>query len=160
MADLASLPLRYRLRLGVYRWHRLDPVPWTPLPRPLAEATVALVTTAGYFRLGVDPPFRRVAGGDVSFRALPDDTPRAALELGQTSSEFDRAPAHADVNVVYPVERLHELARAGAIGRVATRHLSFNGSITDPTRLVRQTAPAAADLLHGDGVDAAVLVPI
>lgn len=160
MAELASLPLRYRVQLGLYRWRRLDPVPWTPLPRPLTRATVALVTTAGYYRPGIDPPFRRLPGGDVSFRVLPDDTPLATLELGQTSGLFDRDPALHDPNVAHPVERLRELARAGHIGRTATRHLSFNGSITAPARLVRNTAPAAAELLRGDGVDAAVLVPI
>jgi hypothetical protein len=34
-----------------------DPLPWTPLPRPLSEATVALVSTAGLSMLA--DPFRR-----------------------------------------------------------------------------------------------------
>ncbi len=160
MAELASLPLRYRLQLALYRWHRLDPVPWTPLRRPLPEARIALVTTAGLYRRDLDRPFRRLPGGDVSFRVLPDDVAPASLELGQTSREFDRAPALRDANVAYPLDRLHELVRAGTIGEAAPRRLSFNGSITSPDRLTRLTAPAAAELLREDRVDAAVLVPI
>ncbi len=159
MANLSDLPLRHRARLALYRW-RTAPSAWTPLRQPLERARVALVTTAGYYRPEEDAPFLRIPGGDCSFRVLPDDVALSALTLGQTSSAFERAPALADPNVAFPLDRLHELARAGTIGRSAARHLSFNGSITAPQRLVRYTAPAAAELLRGDGVDAAVLVPI
>ena len=66
----------------------------------------------------------------------------------------------ADVNVVFPIDSLKVLVAAGEIGDVAPRHLSFMGSITAPTRLVRESAPAAADLLVADQVDIALLVPV
>jgi hypothetical protein len=46
------------------------------------------------------------------------------------------------------------------VGSAAPRHLSFNGSITAPARLVRESAPRAARLFVEDGVHAALLVPI
>ncbi len=43
---------------------------------------------------------------------------------------------------------------------MAPRHLSFMGSVTAPGRLVRDTAPRAAELLVEDRVDVALLVPV
>ncbi len=159
MAQLSDLPLRYRARLALYRWHSAPPA-WTPLAQPVARTRVALVTMAGYYRPEADAPFLRMPGGDCSFRVLPDDVALSTLTLGQTSSAFERAPALADPNVAVPLDRLHALAAAGEVGESAPRHLSFNGSITAPRPLVRDFAPAAAEVLAEDGVDAAVLVPI
>jgi D-proline reductase (dithiol) PrdB len=52
------------------------------------------------------------------------------------------------------------MAADGTIGDVAPRHVSFQGSITAPGRLVRRTAPAIARLLKEDGVDGVVLTPV
>jgi len=38
--------------------------------------------------------------------------------------------------------------------------VSFQGSITAPLRLVKQTAPEVADALIHDGVDVALLTPV
>ena len=76
------------------------------------------------------------------------------------SDAYDPAPLAADRNVAFPLDRLRALAAAGAIGDVAPRHLSFMGSITRPERLVEESAPAAATLLAGDGVNIALLVPV
>jgi D-proline reductase (dithiol) PrdB len=160
VAEFSSLSLKYRAYMAVYRWRRIDPVPWAELRRPLVSARVALVTSAGFYRSGIDEPFRRMTGGDSSFRALPDDVDPRSLVLGQMSDSFDHGPATADPNVAFPLEWLHQLAAAGEIGASAPRHLSFNGSITAPERMVRDTGPRAVELLLEDGVDAAVLVPI
>jgi D-proline reductase (dithiol) PrdB len=40
---------------------------------------------------------------------------------------FDAAAAHADINVVYPIDRLKELVAQGLIGRVASRAVSVMG---------------------------------
>ncbi len=159
MAELSDLPLRYRARLALYRW-RTAPSAWAPLRTPLERARVALVTMAGYYRPETDAPFLRIPGGDCSFRTLPDEVGLTELRLGQTSAAFDRAPALADPNVTFPLDRLHALVAAGEVGAAAPRHLSFNGSITAPRPLVRDFAPAAAEVLQQDHVDAALLVPI
>ena len=160
MADFSELPLRYRLEMAVYRWRRLDPVPWTRPAVPLRRAKVALLTTGGLYRPQIDEPFRRVRGGDYSFRVVPDDVELESLVVGQTSEAFDRRPAEADRNAVLPIERLRTLVERGEVGSSAPRHLSFNGSITAPGRLVGESAPQAADLLTRDGVQAALLVPV
>jgi len=52
------------------------------------------------------------------------------------------------------------LVARGAVGSSAPRHLSFNGSIPAPGRLVRESAPEAAKIFLDDGVQAALLIPV
>ncbi len=160
MGDLGELSLPVRAFLKVYRWRRIDPVPWSPLRKPLAESNVALVTTAGLV-LPDQPPFDDgVKGGDASFREIPADADVRSLIDAHRSDTFDHAGIAADPNLAFPLDRLHELARDGVVGRVNRRHLSFMGSITATARLVKERAPEAARLLVEDGVDAALLVPV
>lgn len=160
MAEFGELPFRYRLSMAAYRWRRIEPVPWTPLSLPLARARVALVTSAGLLRPGLDAPFHEARGGDPSVRWLPSDVSLAGLAIGQTSDAFDRTAIERDRNEALPLERLAEFADDGVIGAVAPRHLSFNGSMTAPGRFVAETAPQVAGMLLADAVQAALLVPV
>lgn len=160
MGDLSEFSFTTRAFLKAYRWRRIDPVPWTPMRKPLAEATVAIVSTAG-FTVPDQPPFDpKVKGGDFSFRVIPDDADVKSLIDSHRSETYDHAGLQSDPNLAFPLDRLHELAHDGVIGRSNGRHLSFMGSITATSRLVHDSAPAAAKLLVADGVDAALLVPV
>jgi D-proline reductase (dithiol) PrdB len=90
----------------------------------------------------------------------PDE--RRDLRLAHASSNFDRSGFVADLNVVYPIDRLHEMAADGRIGSVASRHLSFMGAQPDHVleTLRLDTGPAAAQLLREDGVDVVLLTPV
>ncbi len=82
MADLAQLPFPTRAFLKAYRWRRIDPVPRTPLTKPLGARRVALVSTAGLVPPGAPPFDAAVRGGDSSFRVVssaPTATPPATL---------------------------------------------------------------------------------
>ena len=160
MGDLREFSLATRAFLKSYRWRRIDPVPWAPLGKPLAECNVALVTTAGLIAPGQPPFDDGIRGGDPSFRVLDDAVGVSSLIDTHRSQTFDHSGIRADPNLAFPLDRLHELAAAGRIGRTNRRHLSFMGSLTAPGRLIRDTAPAAAQLLVDDGVDAALLVPV
>jgi D-proline reductase (dithiol) PrdB len=48
MATLDQLTLTERLFVKAYPWRRIEPVPWTPLRKPLAECRLALVSSAGF----------------------------------------------------------------------------------------------------------------
>lgn len=157
---MSEFPLRWRVFLRGYPWRRIDPVPWAELARPLAEARVALVSSAGLVPPDQPPFDERVAGGDWSHRVLPADVALDALVESHRSELFDHAGIAADRNLALPLDRLRELALAGTIGEVAPRHVSIMGSLTAPGRLVRRTAPEVAALLRADGVDAAALVPV
>ena len=160
MTDFSDLPLATRVFLAAYRWRRIDPVPWAPLRKPLAECTAGLVSTAGLVP-PEQPPFDDdVKGGDSSFRLLDSNVDLATLVDTHRSKSYDHAGIHADANLAFPLTRLRELASEGVIGSVSPRQLSFMGSITATSRLVRETAPAAAEEFVRDGVDVALLVPV
>ena len=121
---------------------------------------LALVSSAGLV-LPSQPRFdESVKGGDPSFREIPGDVEVSTLLETHRSEAFDHSGMRRDANLVFPIDRLRELAAAGRIGSLNRRHLSFMGSITAPGRLVRDTAPAAANWLEADQVEAALLVPV
>jgi D-proline reductase (dithiol) PrdB len=160
VADVSALPFTLRAFLLTYPWRRIDPVPCAPLRKPLSDATLALVSTAGMV-LPEQPPFDdTIRGGDTSWRVIPRDADVATLIESHRSESFDHAGIRADANLGFPLDRLRELARDGVIGALAPRHLSFMGSITAPGRLIKRSAPEAAQLLVDDGVDVALLVPV
>ncbi|MGE0811761.1 MAG: glycine/sarcosine/betaine reductase selenoprotein B family protein [Vicinamibacterales bacterium] len=155
-----DLPFKYRFLLRTYRWRVSGGVPAAILGRPVAEARVALVTSAGLTGPGERPFDITGRGGDCSYRTLARDLPLATLQMHHRSDAFDAGPLGVDPNVVFPLDRLKAMAGAGEIGEVAPRHLSFMGSITEPTQLIDDSAPAAAGILQADGVDVALLVPV
>ena len=160
MGDLNEFSLAVRLFLQAYPWRRIDPVPWTPLRKPLAECKLALVSSAGFVLPNQSPFDESVRGGDVSFREIPSDTKVETLIETHRSESFDHTGIQHDPNLAFPIDRVRELVQCGRIGAVNHRHLSFMGSITAPGRLVRDTAPQAAAWLVEDRIDAALLVPV
>lgn len=156
--DEFSLPVR--LFLKAYPWRRIDPVPFVPLRKPLAECRLALVSSAAFIPPGAEPFDESIRGGDPSFRDVSSDVDVATLVDTHRSESFDHAGMRQDPNLAFPIDRVRELAARGRIGSVNRRHLSFMGSITAPGRLTRQTAPEAARGLVADGVDVALLVPV
>jgi len=122
---------------------------------PLAEATVAIVTSAALHQASDD----RFSAGDTSYRMI--DRGARDLVLGHWSPNFDRSGFTADVNVVFPIDRLEELAADGVIGGVAPRHVSFAGNQPDDVATLRMdSGPAAAAELRADGVDVVLLTPV
>jgi D-proline reductase (dithiol) PrdB len=128
------------------------PIPWTPLARPVREATVALVTTSGV-HLRRDPPFNPAS--DASFRVIPRDAEPGDLAI--THQAYDRRDALRDVNLVFPLQRLRELAADGVIGRVAAENYGF-GLVDRGASLVAPGREVAARLRRA-AVDLALLVP-
>jgi D-proline reductase (dithiol) PrdB len=121
---------------------------------PLRARRIAVVTSAGLIRRG-EQPFR---SGDVDYRVLPGDTPTDELLMTHVSVNFDRTGFQRDVNVVFPLDRLRELAAEGKIGSVASTHYSFMGA-TDP-RGMEANARAVAASLKSDRVDGVLLTPV
>jgi hypothetical protein len=137
-------------------------IPFTPMMKRLAECTVALVSTAGIAR-NDDTPFdqererRDPWWGDPSCRVIPLGTTEREVRLYHL--HIDPRFGEADLDVVLPMRRLMELSGEGVVGRAAPRHYSLMGYILEPTVLLAETAPAIAEQMRHDGVDAAALVP-
>ena len=124
-------------------------------PPALADATVAIVTSAALHAVGDDA----FAPGDTSYRMIGQD--RRDLVLGHWSPNFDRTGVALDLNVVFPIDRLEELAAQGVIGAVAPRHVSFAGNQPDDVATIRvDSGPAAAAALKAEGVDVVILTPV
>ncbi len=153
-----SMPVRFFLK--AYRWRRIDPVPWTPLQKPLAQCRLALVSSAGFTVPSQEPFDESGRGGDPSFRRIPSETWANVLVSSHRSHSFDHGGMRRDPNLAFPIDRARELAASGRIASVGRHHLSFMGSITAPGRLMGKIAPAAARELVADGVDVAMLVPV
>jgi D-proline reductase (dithiol) PrdB len=130
-----------------------DDTPLLP-GKPLAERRVAIISTAGLHRRG-DRPFRP---GDGSYRVIPAETKASALVMSHVSVNFDRTGFQQDLNVVFPIDRLRELANDGTVGPMAAIHYSFMGAF--PPAAAEPHAQHLAGLLKADKVDAALLVPV
>lgn len=155
LADL-SPPEREHLLHMRDQAPRFDTRPWVEGP-PLSRRRVALVSTAGLHRRN-DRPFSGGAGA-TEYRVIPSDATAGDLVMSHISVNFDRSGFRRDANLVFPLDRLKELAADGVIGSVADFHYSFMGAVSPPTRFEAK-AREVAGLLKRDGVDAAVLLPV
>ena len=135
-----------------------DDAPSAPLRKPLAESTLAVVTTAG-LHLRSDAPFRHATPPDHTYRVIPSDAPPAEIVQSHTSIGFDRTGAYRDLNVTLPLDRARELVAVGEVGALAPRIYSFLGAQRDPRRTADESAPEVARRLIDDGADAALLTP-
>jgi D-proline reductase (dithiol) PrdB len=160
VGELSEFPTRTRLFLKAYPWRRIDPVPWTPLRRPLADSRLALVSSAGFAMPGQEPFDENRRGGDPSFREIPSDADPSVLIDCHRSQTFDHGGLRSDANLAFPLDRARELVASGRVASLARHHLSFMGGITAPGRLTRRTAPEAVSRLVANGVDVALLVPV
>ncbi len=155
MVRLADLPAWEREHLlgKVKDLVGFDGRPW--VKPPLAQCSIAIVTTAGLHRKG-DRPFGPSATA-TDHRIIPGDTPAAELVMSHQSVNFDRTGFQEDHNVEFPIDRLSELAREKIIGSVADYRYAFMGAAT--IRKLEPKARELAGLLKQDRVDAVLLTP-
>jgi D-proline reductase (dithiol) PrdB len=153
MAQLSRMPEPMRSHLSKLPCPSFKDQPWVS-GQSLSQRRVALISTAGLQRRG-DRPFEGMSG---DYRVIPGDIKARDLVMTHISTNYDRTGFQRDWNVVFPLDRLKELAAEGIIRSVAAYHYSFMGA-TDPSEM----EPAAlnlAGLLKGDLVDAVLLVPV
>ena len=150
LADLPEIEAQHLLDLPcpVYADSR-----WTDAPAP-ADRRVAIITSAG-LSLKSDDTFRP---GATDYRVIPADMDSSNLIMSHMSTNYDRSGFQQDVNVVFPIDRLREMAEDGAIGSVASFHYSFMGA-TEPEKL-EPKARELAGLLKEDRVNAVLLTPV
>jgi D-proline reductase (dithiol) PrdB len=121
---------------------------------PLAQRRVAILSSAALVRRG-DPPFPFGSG---ECRFIDADTPAGDLLMSHVSINFDRTGWQRDINVVFPIDRLRELARQGFIGGVAQTHYTVMGS-TDPAAMDEAVAQIAGQLRQ-ERIDSVLLTPV
>ena len=140
-----------------YQWTVNDTAPLTPLSKPLSECRVALLTSGGISRT-CELPWDPDARNDFRLDEIPSATRSADFQVHD--SYYDHSDAEEDINTVFPLVRLLELADEGIIGSVPHRHWSgFMGRIYKRRQVTEVEAPRFAERLAEDDVDALVAVP-
>lgn len=154
MVRLSDIPSEEAAHVLSKACDPFDSRPWVAGP-PLNERRIAILTSAGLHRVG-DRAFSTV---DLSYRVIPGTTRANMLTMTHSSIHFDRTGFREDVNVVFPLDRLHELASEGVIGSVADYHYSLMGAGWPPSA-IEPTVRELAARLREDGVDAVCLAPV
>lgn len=159
-------PVRYVERLNAryraqgfppYQWTVNREAPLTPLAKRLRECRVSLLTSGGVSHCAA-PAWNPDARNDFRLDAIASDAD--ARDFQVHDAYYDVASARTDVNCVFPLERLRELAAEGVIGEVAPHHYSgFMGRIYKRSHVSDVAAPALAEALARERVDLFLLVP-
>jgi D-proline reductase (dithiol) PrdB len=138
---------------------------WAPFGKRLAEARIALLTSAGLYLEGEQPPFdmererREPLWGDPTHRVLPADLGRR--ELGMTHLHVKPDDVLADPGVAIPLGILDELVAEGRVGGVTPSHYSVMGFQAPGLEVwKKETAPAIVEQLRQEGADGVVLAPV
>lgn len=132
----------------------------------LSDATVALISAAGVYVKGEDP-----TGGETQEQAvarigeylsepptLVSITSDISLsDLRVRHPGYDIRGAARDINCIFPLGALNDLAREGVIGRTSRQHYSFVGAASQ-LRLRNEIAPGWGRRLRAEGVDVCLLV--
>jgi hypothetical protein len=141
-----------------FSWLELEPVGLTALTKPLAESTVALISSCGFYRIDTHRPFEAWNNfGDPSFREIHVDTP--ADRLGIAHSHYSHAHIRQDSQVALPIGHLKKFEAEGVIGKLYPWVYSFNGYIPEPQQFIKETCETVGRRLRADQVDAALLTP-
>ena len=124
------------------------------VPVPLTEAKVAIVTSASLHH----PDDEDFSPMDTGYRILRSE-PRDYV-MGHWSPNFDASGVSADLNVVFPIDRLQELENQGVIGSVSDVHIAVAGNQFDLSGIRLDGGPSAASLLNKHEVDVVLLTPV
>jgi len=91
---------------------------------------------------------------DPTFRQIPDNTQTRDLQF--VSGHFDTSKAALDPNVLFPLDRLHDLLAAGEIGKIADHHISM-GLTTELRKLKEEVSWEIAKAVMQTRPDVVVL---
>lgn len=140
-------------------------VVWAPFEPRLADATIALLSSAGLSLPPDQEPFdldrerREPTWGDPSHRVIPSDVGDRALAMSHL--HVNNADTLADRNVSLPLDALNELAADSVVGKSARSHFSVMGYQQAGLETWRtQTAPAIVKRLREEGADGVILAPV
>jgi D-proline reductase (dithiol) PrdB len=102
MAHLSDLQLKYRALIQGYPFRRVDWRPGACLMKPLSEARVALITTAGFYLPGQTPFDQSFRHNDCSYREIPWGT---SVDVADGTFTFDRwgSDAWIEKKIYYPL---------------------------------------------------------
>jgi hypothetical protein len=140
-----------------------EPV-WAPFTKRLAEARVALLSSAGLFlhhaqvSFDLDRERAEPGWGDPTWRGIPRETPQGAL--GMAHLHVNATDTLADHEVSLPLRTLDALVGVGVVGESAPTHYSVMGYQAAGLEQWRSTTVhQIVSRLRDEHVDAVVLAP-
>jgi D-proline reductase (dithiol) PrdB len=92
------------------------------------------------------------------YRVIPGDAQANDLVMSHLAASFDRSGFQRDWNVVFPLDRLREMAEEGIIGSLADFHYSVS-AVHKPEEF-QICAAEIAGFLKKDNVNAVLLLPV
>ncbi len=137
---------------------------WAPFGKRLAEARVALLTSAGLFDRSSQEPFdldgerADPQWGDPSWRAISATADPS--NLGVSHLHINPDDLVADPEIALPRHALASLVADRVVGHTAPNHISVMGYQDRSLGVWRdETSPRIVEQLRRDEVDAVVLAP-
>jgi len=138
---------------------------WAPFEQRLADARIAILTSAGLYLEGEQPSFdgerekAEPTWGDPTHRILP--ALLGGHSLGMMHLHVNHEDVLADPEIALPLRGLADLVAEGRVGSVAPNHVSVMGYQQAGLEGWRtETAPAIVELLRGQGTDGLILAPV
>jgi hypothetical protein len=153
----------YYLGLGYenpYVWAHYIDVPFNPLKKPLTKSVLGLITTAVPYDSDKGPQGQGAPyNSSAKFYQSYQQSIEGKVDLRIAHVGIDRKNANMeDGNCWFPLEAANRATAAGLVGKISP---NFYGLPTN--RSQRHTleidAPRILEMLQGDGVDVAVLIP-
>jgi D-proline reductase (dithiol) PrdB len=140
-----------------YRWTVNQEAPLHTPSKLLSQCTVSLLTSGGVSHCSM-PAFNPDARNDHRLDSIDKSADAADFQIHD--SYYDHTDADTDINCIFPIDRLRDMADSGEIGGVSARLWSgFMGRIYNRSKITDESGPAFADALMEDNVDILVAAP-
>ena len=128
------------------------PSVWAPVTKELKDMSIALATAAGVHKKSQE---RFNLAGDFTWRKIENTTPSSDLMVSHGG--YDNSDVNKDINCMFPIDRIHELAAEGFIRACAPVHAGFMGGGGNQEKFKQETGPAIAEMFKNEDVDAVIL---
>ena len=137
---------------------------WVPFEKRLAEARIALLSSAGLYMKGrqrsfdLDREQSNPEWGDPSCRSIPADVTSA--DIASAHLHINDEDIRADPEIALPTRLLAELVAEGQVGSATTEHLSVMGYQDRSLEgWQKETAPAIVASMRDLQADGIILAP-
>lgn len=138
---------------------------WAPFEKRLAEARIALLTSAGLYLKSSQPSFdlereqNNPEWGDPSWRSIPAGAD--ATDIGVAHLHINDEDIKADPEIALPARLLERLVRQGVVGSATAEHLSVMGYQDRSLEGWRdETLPELVAKLRDQQADGLILAPV
>jgi D-proline reductase (dithiol) PrdB len=136
-----------------YHWIKNITAPWTSFTKKLSDCRVALVGGGG-ISLKSQEAYKPMSLNDISYREIPGDV--NAEELVVSSAYIKHDDTDQDINNLFPIELLGEMAKEGYIGDVSPINFICGiGRLLEPklTTFINEVVPEIVGRLKAAKVD-------